>query len=697
MSSGRSAGILRQLEQPGLPDPVMLERFVLYDDQAAFGEIVRRHGPLVWATCRRVAGHNQDAEDAFQAVFLVLARKAATLRERALLGNWLYGVAVRVARRARLAASRRRGREVQVPLMPDPPAPPPPELFEVSQAIDEELAALPAWYRDPIVLCDLRGVSRTKAAELLGIPEGTLSSRLANGRKKLAARLLKRGVSLSVAAIPGVLATVARATVPQSLLTLASSIPHAAVSSTIAALTTGELSMRLLWLMGTVCMAAGVVGIAYAAQQPQPNKPITSKNKPTTARVEPAPNSKPEADDKRADKQEYTTSPKLMNAFDLNMKSTSSVMWNRDGTLMAIQGRGPARRADAKQDATATEPIIMVIPLGKGDGSWLGILSTRDQLIGFTNSGKGLMTAIREYELVSGKHAITFLEPEPERGGGTTYQKPSQTVALDSTMSRGMYFSPDMKTFRSIEFDRDGAGTAKKLSILEIDANTGKTLKTLMTHPYVEHWLSPDGKLFAFFDNPEVGKATKFVIYDVDRAEEVTTIKLPEPTNKLPDNFPGGRPGGFGGPSGGFGSPNRQLTNSLTFSPNGERVLITYGLGEVVIANTKTGATFPALKELVGMVQPSSVSFSGDGQLIAISGLTTAVPTLDDFRGNPRANRERSFLTVWETNSGKLLKSWDGQAKVLFNPVRPVLAILERNGNDSRLGFWDFAAEPAKK
>ena len=214
------ADILRRLEHAGPTDRELLARFVQQQDQSAFAELVRRHGPIVVGVCRRVTGHPQDAEDAFQAVFLILAQKAVRIDNPELLGNWSYGVAVRVAQKARRSAARRRAREVAVSHLPDPPAQPSPAFPELRPILDEELAALPAWYRDAILLCDLRGLSREEAAALLGVPEGTLSSRLTNGRKKLAAQLTKRGVALSVAALPAmVVEAQAGVAVPGELLT----------------------------------------------------------------------------------------------------------------------------------------------------------------------------------------------------------------------------------------------------------------------------------------------------------------------------------------------------------------------------------------------------------------------------------------------------------------------------------------------
>src|SRR5262245_13219418 len=106
----RAANILRHLGQSGPPDRELVTSYLVQRDQSAFAELVRRHGPVVFGVCRRVTGNSEDAEDAFQAVFLVLARKAGTLGSPDFLGNWLYGVAVRVAQKARRSAARRRAR-----------------------------------------------------------------------------------------------------------------------------------------------------------------------------------------------------------------------------------------------------------------------------------------------------------------------------------------------------------------------------------------------------------------------------------------------------------------------------------------------------------------------------------------------------------------------------------------------------------
>ena len=181
----------------GLSDGQLLDRFVERREGAVFEAIVRRHGPMVWGVCRRVLRDHHDAEDAFQATFLVLARKAASVMPREKLGNWLYGVAYQTAMKARAMRAKRRGREGQVPDMPEPMAAPDDLRDELAESLDRELSRLPEKYRIPIVLCDLEGRTHKEAASQLGWPIGTVSSRLSRARSMLAKRLSRRGLSLS--------------------------------------------------------------------------------------------------------------------------------------------------------------------------------------------------------------------------------------------------------------------------------------------------------------------------------------------------------------------------------------------------------------------------------------------------------------------------------------------------------------------
>jgi RNA polymerase sigma factor (sigma-70 family) len=237
----------------GVTDAELLELFVAARDEAAFAALVRRHGPMVWGVCRRVLAGHQDAEDAFQATFLVLVRKAASVVPRAMLANWLYGVAYQTARNAGAGLARRRRRERQVSPMPEPAAPQAGLSSDLLGVLDQELSRLPDKYRIAIVLCDLEGKTRKEAADQLGVPEGTLSGRLSRGRAMLARRLTRRGLAVT----GGTLA------IALSQHALSASVPAAAVSATIRAAgllaaghaAAGAVSARAAALAGVVVRA----------------------------------------------------------------------------------------------------------------------------------------------------------------------------------------------------------------------------------------------------------------------------------------------------------------------------------------------------------------------------------------------------------------------------------------------------------
>jgi RNA polymerase sigma factor (sigma-70 family) len=178
----------------GLTEAELLERFAADGDEAAFEVIVRRFGPMVLGVCRRMLGDRHAADDAFQATFLVLARRAGRIRDGSRLASWLFGVAHRVARRARAQDRRRKARERSDFVdLPGPPLGMAAEKAEVLRALDDEIARLPEAQRQPIVLCHLSGLTIDQAADRLGIPVGTARSRLARGRDRLRSRLEGRG------------------------------------------------------------------------------------------------------------------------------------------------------------------------------------------------------------------------------------------------------------------------------------------------------------------------------------------------------------------------------------------------------------------------------------------------------------------------------------------------------------------------
>jgi RNA polymerase sigma factor (sigma-70 family) len=258
----------------GVTDGQLLDQFVARREEAAFEALVRRHGPMVLGVCRRILNDGHDAEDAFQATFLVLVRKAASIVPRAVVGNWLYGVAYRTALKARTQAARRRAKEKQAKPVPHAEESDRP-WDELLPLLDQEMSGLPDKYRVPIVLCDLEGKTRKEAARYLGWPEGTLSSRLALGRARLARRLSRAsGKMLSGATLALALSQkTASACVPGSLLavtvkaaTLVAAGQSAAggiISIPVAALTKGVLQAMLLSkvkIAAVVLLGLAVIG-----------------------------------------------------------------------------------------------------------------------------------------------------------------------------------------------------------------------------------------------------------------------------------------------------------------------------------------------------------------------------------------------------------------------------------------------------
>jgi RNA polymerase sigma factor (sigma-70 family) len=310
MRNGQHGSVLRQIHVlygrgtfAGLSDGELLDRFDSRDGEAAelaFATLVERHGAMVLNVCRRVLHDAHDAHDAFQATFLVLARKGRGIRDRESVGNWLYGVASRVATNARDAATRRRFHEVRfarwrgnLELIEDP------DRDDERDLLHEEIGRLPERYRVPIMLCHLQGLTHEEAALRLGRPVGTVRSRLARGRERLRVALLRRGLAPSGGALSAALADQASAMVPRVLAdsTVKSALSFVTgraatagvVSATVAALTEGMLRSMFMTklklgaaILTAVATATATGALAYQdspkpASTPAPERPLESR------------------------------------------------------------------------------------------------------------------------------------------------------------------------------------------------------------------------------------------------------------------------------------------------------------------------------------------------------------------------------------------------------------------------------------
>jgi RNA polymerase sigma factor (sigma-70 family) len=306
MAGGPHGAVLKQVARlfhggtvAGVGEGQLLERFVTRGDEVAFEALVARHGPMVLGVCRRVLRDPHDVEDAFQATFLILARKAGAIERRDLLSPWLYGVACRVANRARVQAARRRAHEqpgegIEAPDRSSEDH----DADELREVLDEEVGHLPERYRLPILLCYFEGLTHDEAAERLRWPLGTVRSRMARGRDVLRARLTRRGFAPTAAplgvalsrhtTLPALPTTLLHATA-KAATHFAARAGSVSVSASVAALTEGVLramfwtslksAAAVLVTVGVVATGAGVLAYSgpgdrkQSAQQQSPQGP----------------------------------------------------------------------------------------------------------------------------------------------------------------------------------------------------------------------------------------------------------------------------------------------------------------------------------------------------------------------------------------------------------------------------------------
>jgi RNA polymerase sigma factor (sigma-70 family) len=263
-----------QQDSAGLTDGDLLACFIERRDEAAAAALVRRHGPMVWGVCRRTLCNPHDAEDAFQATFLVLVRKATSIAPREMVGNWLYGVARQTALKAKAIRARRQTRERQLMDLPESRVSQDEHWHDLQPVLDQELSRLPDKYRVAIVLCYLEGKTRKEAARQLGVPDGTLAARLARARAMLAKRLARRGLTVTCGALAVALSRSAAARAPISVvsstikvarLIAAGQAAAGKIPRTVASLTEGMLKTMLLAKLKTATAAVLLTVIILVA------------------------------------------------------------------------------------------------------------------------------------------------------------------------------------------------------------------------------------------------------------------------------------------------------------------------------------------------------------------------------------------------------------------------------------------------
>ncbi len=275
-------------------DRQLMDRFASTQDQLAFAELVRRHGGLVLATCKRILGHTHDAEDAFQATFLVIAKKAGSVSWNDSVAGWLHAVAIRLSHKVRTGNARRQALAAKVTTVPlNAPRQPEPNEALLSAAIDDEIRRLPKEYSEVVLLCAVEGLSTPLAAARLGVSDGAVRGRLYRGREMLRTRLTERGIEVSAVALVGFLSQVASASLPARSV---EQLVHAAVSFAAGQSTAGLVSTsatllatRMMTTMfltrigiaivatATMLLATAGMALTYTPTDTAPAKPLADK------------------------------------------------------------------------------------------------------------------------------------------------------------------------------------------------------------------------------------------------------------------------------------------------------------------------------------------------------------------------------------------------------------------------------------
>lgn len=529
--------------EPDSHDSALLQRFVTQRDEEAFAALVDRHGPAILGVCRQVLGDDHAAADAFQATFLILARKAASIRKQTSLAVWLHRVAGNVARTARTSAARRRHHEQQAAAMS--PSLQPPDALDPSWRLllHDEIDRLPQKYRVPVVLCYLHGKTNEEAARDLGWPVGTVKSSLARGREALRRRLERRGVTAGgVVALLGAASVsaavppcLARITTQNALMIAAGQAMPGAISDSVALLVEGGLAnMTTNKMAAVLCLTLAVLGtgagVLYlqAVAAPNPRGNGVDSPAPAAARTEPlrfehtgitisalafSPDGKSLASgghDNVVCVFDLATRKKRHEFFG-NGGIISTVAFSPDGKTLAVGSRG-------------TEIRLWDVPTGRELGEIKGH-QTSVEAIAFSADGKCLVTTgatpngtIYFWDVSSGKEVRRVSGHEVGTdalvfsSSGSILASTGVDRAKPSLTGRGtvrIWNSADGKLLREwtdirggpnvIALSSDGKTLVQggeNAPVRILDVTTGKQLRTIdrlsMVHSLA---LSPDGKL----------------------------------------------------------------------------------------------------------------------------------------------------------------------------------------------------------
>lgn len=622
----------------GLGDGALLQGFIADRDGAMFEALVERHGPMVWGVCRRVLGNVHDAEDAFQATFLVLARKAASVRPREKLPSWLYGVACQTAVRVRCARARRQSREKQVPNMPEPAAPEQPVWENLQPLLDAEIARLPTRYREVVILGDLQGHTRREVARRLRIPEGTVASRLATARRMLAKRLARASLSLTGTALAAMLmANASAAGAPPSAVCAAlRGVPQCA---RVAALAEEVLKAMLLTklkglLIAMLVLAIGAYGgrmalHAMAAGEPEPQQPA-------------------QRDDPKREKK----SDKIIEA----------IRTDRFGDALpdgAIARLGTLRfRHPFWVRSLAYTPDEKTLVSACADGAVrLWDPATGKELRCFPGAGRDVAQCEGVVVTPDGKTVIAIENTEGMRAWDIATGKERWQVKARNGFA--LVMAPDGRTIAK------GLGGDDRQQVSLWDADTGKHLRTLgaIKRSVAALAYSQDGKLLAAGDGASISHGGK-------KTDNASTVRLWDPSDgrllrELKGHTSGVTAVVFAPAGSVLASASHDATIRLWDTANGRLIR------KIGVPDESPPPPVPELFDDGQRGGVVAIAFSPDGRWLASGG----------FDGSVR---------LWDVESGKAIRSMRGHGRevtsLLFSRDGKVLT---SGGRDNAIRLWD--------
>jgi RNA polymerase sigma factor (sigma-70 family) len=730
-----------------LPDRELLERFVARREEAAFAALVLRHGPMVLGVCRRLLRHEQDAEDAFQATFLVFARRAGSIHKGESLGSWLHGVARRVAGKAHAQAQRRhthRGQESDMLPARDP-------LEEVArrelwEALDEELGGLPARYQAPLVHCYLEGQTQDEAAVQLGWSKSTLRRRLEQGRRLLGARLAGRGVTMPAGMGAALLAGQASAavrgplleTTVQAGLRWAAGATLAGVPDRVASLASGALGGLGAWraklaavVLLLISAAAGLLGAGAPAPEGRPTKARAAAKEAGQAQGD---NGEPA----RVDRDGSPLPPgALARLGTVRFRGAGRALaFSPDGQVLACGERGVGL-----WDAATGRELRRLEEYGLGDV----------RCIAFAPDGKTLAfgdmrreSPIRLWDAATGKQAgqlggwlvddrVLPQPPRPVGEGGLPFRGAYKPPPFEghSGPLYAVAFSPDgkflassagdvrlwdLKTRRQVR-QLIGPNKKKDASLLAF-APDGKTLAVVLQAEPGAY----EDKLLSFWDVASGKERRRFRGHDqyigciaFSPDGQLLASGSSDKTVRLWDVATGRRIRELRGHESGL-----QGVVSIAFSPDG-KTLAAAGMTTLHLWDPSTGKELRRIDEKVGPLL--AVAFSPDGKTLVSTGGNGRIRLRDPLTGRERFPNDgheswtvavglspdgRTVVSggadrtirVWETFSGRPLRQlekaqYQGAGMVCTPDGKTVIASSYQYPKGYTVGLWDVATGKA--